>query len=61
MLNDASGELDFVEEMLIEDSKNYHAWSYRQWYVATNREPSQAHIHGRAEPELTDLKSRPSN
>lgn len=42
MLNNPAGELDFVEEMLVEDSKNYHAWSYRQWYVSFS--PSR-HAH----------------
>lgn len=27
------GELDFIAKALIEDSKNYHAWSYRQWVL----------------------------
>ncbi|KAG0267848.1 CAAX geranylgeranyltransferase alpha subunit [Actinomortierella ambigua] len=26
-------ELDFIAEALREDSKNYHAWSYRQWVL----------------------------
>ena len=33
MLNDPSEELEFVAEMLEEDSKNYHAWTHRQWCV----------------------------
>ncbi|KAF9934201.1 CAAX geranylgeranyltransferase alpha subunit [Linnemannia zychae] len=27
------GELDFIAESLRDDSKNYHAWSYRQWVL----------------------------
>ncbi|KAF8974143.1 CAAX geranylgeranyltransferase alpha subunit [Entomortierella lignicola] len=27
-------ELDFIAEALVEESKNYHAWSYRQWVLA---------------------------
>ena len=26
-------ELDYIATVLEEDSKNYHAWSYRQWIV----------------------------
>jgi protein farnesyltransferase/geranylgeranyltransferase type-1 subunit alpha len=26
-------ELDFVNDMLEKDSKNYHCWQYRQWLV----------------------------
>lgn len=32
-LGDASRELPFIGSILEEDSKNYHAWSYRQWVV----------------------------
>jgi hypothetical protein len=28
-MGDASGELAFIEEVLNEDAKNFHAWSYR--------------------------------
>ena len=35
MKNDAAGELKFVESMLEEDAKNYHAWQYRQWLLKT--------------------------
>lgn len=28
-LNDGSQELDFINGIIDEDSKNYHAWSYR--------------------------------
>jgi len=35
MLGDPSKELDFIAEMLEKDSKNYHAWSYRQWVIKT--------------------------
>ncbi|KAF9345056.1 CAAX geranylgeranyltransferase alpha subunit [Mortierella sp. AD094] len=27
-------ELEFIAKALAEDSKNYHAWSYRQWVLA---------------------------
>lgn len=27
------GEARFVDEMFERDAKNYHVWSYRQWYV----------------------------
>lgn len=30
---DPSLELDFTVKMLIEDSKNYHAWAHRQWIL----------------------------
>lgn len=33
-LGDGSRELPFINEVLDEDSKNYHAWSYRQWVVS---------------------------
>ena len=26
-------ELDYIATVLEEDSKNYHAWSYRQWII----------------------------
>eukprot|EP00833_Pecoramyces_ruminatium_P014164 jgi/Orpsp1_1/1188196/evm.model.d7180000063113.1 len=32
-LNDPVDELNFIETMLVNDSKNYHAWNYRQWIV----------------------------
>jgi hypothetical protein len=54
MLNDASGELDFVEEMLIEDSKNYHAWSYRQWYGISRLTGKRVRHTSTAAPSLTD-------
>ena len=28
-LDDGTKELDFIDAILDEDSKNYHAWSYR--------------------------------
>ena len=28
-------ELKFVQSMLDEDAKNYHAWQYRQWLLKT--------------------------
>ena len=28
-------ELEYVAGVLQEDSKNYHAWSYRQWVART--------------------------
>ena len=33
-------ELDYIAEVLQEDSKNYHAWSYRQWLLMTVDEES---------------------
>ena len=27
-------ELDFIEKVFEEDSKNYHTWSYRQWILS---------------------------
>lgn len=32
-MGDPSGELDFAEEILEQDSKNYHTWSHRQWLI----------------------------
>jgi protein farnesyltransferase/geranylgeranyltransferase type-1 subunit alpha len=32
-LTQNQGELQFTEEMLAMDAKNYHVWSYRQWCV----------------------------
>lgn len=32
-LNDPGQEREFTESMLIEDTKNYHAWQHRQWLV----------------------------
>ncbi|KAG0292263.1 CAAX geranylgeranyltransferase alpha subunit [Linnemannia gamsii] len=29
-----NSELDFIAESLEDDTKNYHAWSYRQWVLA---------------------------
>jgi Protein prenyltransferase alpha subunit repeat len=28
-------ELAYIQDVLREDAKNYHAWSYRQWILAT--------------------------
>ena len=28
-------ELDYIANVIDEDSKNYHAWSYRQWILMT--------------------------
>ncbi|KAG4093914.1 farnesyltransferase [Neocallimastix lanati (nom. inval.)] len=33
ILNDPMDELQFIYDMLINDSKNYHAWNYREWIV----------------------------
>ena len=33
-------ELDYIEKVLEEDSKNYHAWSYRQWILMSVDEES---------------------
>ena len=30
---DPSGELEFTGKALRTDSKNYHAWQYRQWLI----------------------------
>lgn len=32
-LKDASAEMSFTESILKRDSKNYHAWQYRQWAI----------------------------
>lgn len=32
-LKDASKEKEFTKYVLLNDSKNYHAWQYRQWFV----------------------------
>ncbi|XP_062509961.1 protein farnesyltransferase/geranylgeranyltransferase type-1 subunit alpha-like isoform X1 [Corticium candelabrum] len=32
-IGDPSGELDFAEEILENDAKNYHTWSHRQWLI----------------------------
>ena len=34
-LNDPVEELALTEAVLAEDAKNYHAWQYRQWIIAT--------------------------
>ena len=34
-LNDPAEELALTEAVLAEDAKNYHAWQYRQWIIAT--------------------------
>jgi protein farnesyltransferase/geranylgeranyltransferase type-1 subunit alpha len=31
-------ELDYIAEVLEEDSKNYYAWSHRQWILKTANE-----------------------
>lgn len=28
-------ELEYISNVLDEDAKNYHAWSYRQWILMT--------------------------
>ena len=32
-MNDPSEELQFTQQILNKDSKNYHAWQYRQWVI----------------------------
>ena len=32
-------ELDYIADVLKEDGKNYHAWSYRQWIIITMNDP----------------------
>lgn len=33
-------ELNYINGVLVKDSKNYHAWSYRQWILlAVDEEP----------------------
>ena len=34
-------ELDYVATVLDEDSKNYHAWSHRQWVIRTANDDAQ--------------------
>lgn len=34
-LGDPSAEFAFLGNVLLEDGKNYHAWSYRQWLLNT--------------------------
>lgn len=34
-LQDASGELEFTENILKIDAKNYHVWQHRQWCIKT--------------------------
>jgi hypothetical protein len=40
-LGDPGAELAFLGNVLLEDGKNYHAWSYRQWLLSTF-----GHSHG---------------
>ena len=28
-------ELNYISDVLEEDAKNYHAWTYRQWILMT--------------------------
>lgn len=35
----AQKELDYVDKILDDDSKNYHAWSHRQWTIRTLNNP----------------------
>lgn len=35
MLKDPSSELEFTADILDMDTKNYHAWQYRQWVLTT--------------------------
>lgn len=37
MLDDPSSELEFTADILDMDSKNYHAWQYRQWVLTEYR------------------------
>lgn len=37
MLDDPSNELEFTADILDMDSKNYHAWQYRQWVLTAYR------------------------
>lgn len=34
-LQNASQELEFTQEILEDDSKNYHSWTHRQWVIKT--------------------------
>ena len=34
-LGEADKEMEFLEEILEEDAKNYHAWGHRQWVLRT--------------------------
>jgi protein farnesyltransferase/geranylgeranyltransferase type-1 subunit alpha len=33
LLKDPSAELEFTKKIIRKDSKNYHAWQYRQWVI----------------------------
>ena len=39
VLSIATKELDYVDRVLCDDSKNYHAWSHRQWILRTINNP----------------------
>ena len=39
VLSIAKKELDYVDRVLGDDSKNYHAWSHRQWILRTTNNP----------------------
>lgn len=36
-----AADLDLIHEILIDDSKNYHAWQYRRWLVDFFAIPSE--------------------
>ena len=40
-----SGELDFTAKALQYDSKNYHAWQYRQWLIRVSEDTPEALYH----------------
>mmetsp|Transcript_8839 Transcript_8839/g.13688 ORF Transcript_8839/g.13688 Transcript_8839/m.13688 type:complete len:366 (-) Transcript_8839:33-1130(-) len=39
MIQVAQKELDYVDMILDDDNKNYHAWSHRQWIIRTINQP----------------------
>mmetsp|Transcript_34634 Transcript_34634/g.63691 ORF Transcript_34634/g.63691 Transcript_34634/m.63691 type:complete len:380 (+) Transcript_34634:86-1225(+) len=40
LLSVAQKELEYVDKILEDDSKNYHAWSHRQWIIRTLDNPT---------------------
>ena len=49
-LQNPTSERAFLNQMLEEDSKNYHLWTYRQWLLTTF-----GSSHGLWNDELSDI------
>lgn len=50
-----TGELNFISDVLDDDSKNHHAWQYRRWIITHLTVPSEHELNFTEELIMNDL------